>query len=76
MITLTLLAALLAQDDDAKKILERYETLKPKEKDLALFQLDWAPSLKEAKERAKKEGRPVFLVTVKNEHGGVFGGHC
>ncbi len=71
------LAALLwTQDSEASKILDRYESLRPKERELALFQLDWVVTLKAAKEKAAREGRPLFLMTVENEHGGLYGGHC
>lgn len=74
---LVMLAALWwIQESDASKILDRYESLRPKERELALFRLDWASTLREAKERAAREGRPVFLMTVENEHGGLYGGHC
>lgn len=74
---LLMLATLLwIQDSEASEILDRYESLRPTERELALFRLDWAATLHEAKERAVREGRPVFLISVENEHGGLYGGHC
>lgn len=71
------LATLLwAQDSDAERIRTRYDALRPKEHELSLFKLDWVVTLKAAKEKAAREGRPIFVITVENEHGGLYGGHC
>lgn len=74
------LAAMLVlgqnQDSEVRKILERFEALRATDKELALFRLDWVPTLREAKEKAAREGRPIFLLTVENEHGALYGGHC
>lgn len=73
MTTLLLLA--LAQSE---RILEEYKKLKPTDAELAYYAHDWAPDLKTAKERAAKEGRPVFLLHVTNISGpdDVYTGHC
>jgi hypothetical protein len=70
--------ALPAQDAEVRRILDRAAEAKPTEAELAFYSLDWAPSLKEAKARAAKEGRPVFFVWVTNISGAdrFFTGHC
>jgi hypothetical protein len=63
-------------DGDVQKILDRYRFVRPKDKDLAIFQLDWVPTLKEARERTAKEQRPILLLVVTNSYGNLFTGHC
>jgi hypothetical protein len=63
-------------DRDIRKILDKYRLFRPADKDLAIFQLDWVPTLKVAKERAAKEQRPILLLVVTNSYGNVFTGHC
>ena len=72
MIVLALAAALL---QDLAQVEEKFKSARPAEKDLALYSLDWSPSLKEAKERAAREERPIFLVVVTNSYGDLFSGH-
>jgi hypothetical protein len=43
---------------------------------LAIFQLDWTPTLKDAKAKAAKERRPIFLIVVANSFGDMQSGHC
>ena len=78
MNSLLLAFALLAQDADVRRIMERAAAARPADADLAFYSLDWAPSLKDAKARAAKEGRPVFFVWVTNISGpdNFFTGHC
>ena len=65
-----------APDGDVRTILDRYRRFRPADKDLAIFQLDWVPTLKEAKGRAAKERRPILLLVVTNSYGNLFSGHC
>jgi hypothetical protein len=65
-----------APDADVPKVLDRYRLFRPADKDLAIFQLDWAPTLKEARARAAKEQRPILLLVVTNSYGNLFSGHC
>ncbi len=74
MIELLFLGAL--QDAEVGRILQKYEAARPKDSEMSIFRLDWARSWKEAKERAAGEKRPILLLTVQNEHGGLYGGHC
>jgi len=65
-----------APDSDKQKILDKYRLVRPADKDLAIFQLDWVPTLKEARGRAAKERRPILLLVVTNSYGNLFTGHC
>jgi hypothetical protein len=65
-----------APDSDVQKIRDQYRLLRPADKDLAIFQLDWVPTLKEARGRAAKEKRPILLLVVTNSYGNIFTGHC
>ena len=86
MTTTKLLVALLgmacavgvrgADQRDAQSVLDKFRSARPQAADLAIYQLDWMPTLKAAKEKAAKEGRPIFLVVVTNSFGDVCSGHC
>ena len=66
-----------ASAEDAKRdVLEKFQAIRPHDEDLAVYGLDWAPSLREAKERAAREHRPVFLIFVTNSFGNIYTGHC
>ena len=65
-----------APDGDVQKILDKYRLFRQANKDLAIFQLDWVPTLKEARGRAAKEQRPILLLVVTNSYGNLFTGHC
>ena len=75
---LLLLAASFApaQDSAVKSVLNRYTDFRPAAKDLAMYQIDWAPSLEEAQKRALQEKRPVFLVIIHAQYGDLTSGHC
>ena len=65
-----------ADQGDVKSILDKFRSVRPLEADLTLYQLNWMSTLKEARERAAKERRPIFLVVVTNSFGDLFSGHC
>jgi hypothetical protein len=65
-----------ALDGDVQTVLDKYRLFRPADKDLAIFQLDWVPTLKKARERAAKEQRPILLLVVTNSYGNLFTGHC
>jgi hypothetical protein len=70
-------AAVRAADSgDVRAVLERYRTVRPTMEDLAIFDLDWAPTFGEAKARAAKGNRPIFLIVVTNSFGNMCSGHC
>jgi len=65
-----------ADPGDVKVVLDRYHSIRPKATELGIYDLDWMPTLKAAKEKAAKEDRPIFLVVVTNSFGNVCSGHC
>jgi hypothetical protein len=65
-----------ADQSDVKSILEKFQSVRPPAADLALYQLDWMPTLKAAREKAAREERPIFLVVVTNSFGDLYSGHC
>ena len=65
-----------AEQSDVKSILDKFQSIRPREADLALYQLDWMPTLKAARERAARQERPIFLVVVTNSFGDLYSGHC
>ena len=77
-LTVLLLATTFApaQDSKVKSALDRYEDFRPGADDLAMYQIDWAPSLAEAQKRARREKRPVFLVIIHAQYGDLASGHC
>jgi hypothetical protein len=62
--------------DSVRAVIEKFQAIRPDENDLAVYGLDWAPTLNEAKARAAKEHRPIFLVVVTNSFGNIYTGHC
>lgn len=76
-----LLAALAAplaqaQSDAAQEVLDRFHHLRPSATDLAMYRLDWVPSLEQAKQRARNEDRPIVVVAIHARYGDLFSGHC
>jgi hypothetical protein len=65
-----------AEQSDVKSTLDKFQSVRPPVADLALYQLDWMPTLKAAREKAAKEERPIFLVVVTNSFGDMYSGHC
>jgi hypothetical protein len=61
---------------DGENVLDKFRSIRPKAPELAIYQLDWVPTLKAAKEKAAEEKRPVFLVLVRNSFGDICSGHC
>ena len=61
---------------EAEVILDKFELIRPQERDLSLFKLDWEKTLKSALARAAREDRPVLLILVRNSNGDIFQGHC
>jgi hypothetical protein len=61
---------------EVQNVLDKFASVRPQAADLAIYQLDWVPTLKAAKEKAAKEGRPIFLVVVTNSFGDLCSGHC
>src|SRR5262249_3383215 len=65
-----------ADQHDVQSALDKFRSVRPQEADLAIYQLDWMPTLKAAKEMAAKEVRPILLVVVRNSFGDLCTGHC
>ncbi len=65
-----------AQDDEAGAILERFDSIRPSEKDLAMYRLEWAASIEHARKRASSEKRPILLVIIHAQYGDLASGHC
>ena len=63
---------------EPEQILKAYTAARPVDGELGVFLLDWAESFKDAKARAAKEQRPVFLVctTQLKDAGNLRDGHC
>lgn len=77
-LALLLSAPALARDPAVDRILARHEAARPSKSELAIFSLDWTPSLKAALERARKEDRPVFFIYLTNitAPASFYTGHC
>lgn len=62
---------------EVQRILNEVEKAKPTPRQLAFYSLDWASDLKTAKERARREKRPIFLIGVMNITAGCnfYSGH-
>jgi hypothetical protein len=65
-----------ADQSDVKSVLDKFRSVRPQAADLALYQLDWMPTLKVAREKAAREERPILLVVVTNSFGDLYSGHC
>ena len=66
----------VAEDAGVKRILARYQAIRPAAKDLGMYRLDWADSLDVALKRATKENRPVCLIIIHAKYGDIASGHC
>ena len=78
-----LLSALAAEDiaaadppAEVRSILRRFDVFRPGDADLAMYRLDWAPTLDAALETASRDGRPVLLVVIHAKYGDLASGHC
>jgi hypothetical protein len=65
-----------AQDQQVQRVLTKFERFRPSERELAMYRLDWAESLDDALQRAKRERRPVVLVVIHAQYGDIHSGHC
>ena len=53
-----------AQDGLIDRVLAKYDSIRPSERELAMYRLDWANSLSDAQQRAGREGRPIVLIII------------
>jgi hypothetical protein len=65
-----------ADQREAQSVLAKFRAARPQAADLAIYQLDWMPTLKATKDKAAKEERPIVLVVVRNSFGDLCSGHC
>ena len=81
-ITVFCLAAVLAssiasaRDEQIDRVLSKYDRIRPSERELAMYRLDWADSLDDALQRATREGRPILLIIIHAKYGDILSGHC
>ena len=73
-----LVSAISSHATESEDILKAYAAGRPADHELGVFQLDWADSFKDAKARAAREKRPIFLVctTQLKDAGNLRDGHC
>lgn len=76
IVSTTMPVVATAQDETARSVLEQYEEFRPSDAELAMYELDWAPSLSFAKTRAAREKRPILLVVIHAQYGNIHSGHC
>ena len=74
--SLLLTEFVIAEDAGVKRILARYQAIRPAAKDLGMYRLDWADSLDIALKRAARENRPVCLIIIHAKYGDIASGHC
>ena len=74
--SLFLAGFVIAEDAGVKRVLARYQAIRPAAKDLGMYRLDWADSLEVALKRASKENRPVCLIIIHAKYGDIASGHC
>ncbi len=58
------------------RVLEKFDRFRPGERELAMYRLDWADSLDDALQRAKRETRPIVLIVIHAQYGDILSGHC
>ena len=66
----------LAEDASVQRLLAKYRAVRPDDRDLAMYRLDWERSLPVAQQRAVREKRPVCLVIIHARYGNITSGHC
>ena len=78
LLLLSLTAGLAAEEPgrDVALLLDKFELLRPQDRELSLFTLDWEKTLKTALVRAARQERPVLLIVVRNSNGDIVRGHC
>ena len=71
--------ARFAATPQGAQAIERYAKAGyPASKELAIYSLDWEPTLAAARARARREQRPIFFIMVTNFSGptNFYSGHC
>ena len=77
LILLTGTVPAAAQEPAVQRVLRQFETAKPTERSMGFYSLDWVANLADAKARALKEQRPIFLILNTNITAGtnLYSGH-
>ena len=70
------IGALGADRNDAETVLDKYQSVRPTATEMAIYSLDWAPTLNAALQKASREERPILLIVVTNSFGNIASGHC
>ncbi len=65
-----------AQDERVDQVLAKYDDIRPSERELAMYRLDWTESLDDALRRATREARPIVLIIIHAQYGDIRSGHC
>lgn len=67
-----------AQEEAVQAVLEKYRAVRPTEKELSIWRLDWIPEFAKAKETSAREGRPLLFIWNRNISGpdSLYTGHC
>jgi hypothetical protein len=71
-----LAASIASANEQIDRVLAKYDRIRPSEKELAMYRLDWADSLDDAQKRAAREGRPIVLIVIHAQYGDIHSGHC
>lgn len=77
LILLTASVPVAAQEPTVQRVLRQFETAKPTEQSMGFYSLNWVANLADAKARALKEQRPIFLILNTNITAGtnLYSGH-
>ena len=65
-----------AQVQQVDRVLEKFDRLRPGDRELAMYRLDWADTLDDALRRAARERRPIVLIVIHAQYGDIKSGHC
>jgi hypothetical protein len=68
--------AALASEPSVRRLLGKYNTIRPDDDQLAMYRLDWVESLADAQDLALLENRPVCLMVIHARYGNITSGHC
>jgi hypothetical protein len=68
--------AALASEPSVRRLLGKYNTIRPDDDQLAMYRLDWVESLADAQDLALLDNRPVCLVVIHARYGDITSGHC
>ena len=77
ILLLSLASVVTGQDATARRIMEQSNAARPTAAKLRFYDLDWASSLTQARQRAAEEKRPIVFIWVTNITAGCdfFTGH-